>query len=123
MDVRIEPQVLVCNRCRFGCVLTITYDEHAQVTSIGGNTCERGYEYASEESQHPTTRIAGTEKVAGCSDPVRVRSSAPIGHDHLLDAFEELRAFRVDLPVYDGEVLISNIANSGVDVVSRVNLP
>ncbi len=123
MDVRIEPQVLVCNRCRFGCVLTIAYDERAQPTSIGGNTCDRGYEYAQEESQHPTARISGTQKVAGCTDPASVRSATPIDSDHLLAALEELRAYQVDLPVYDGEVLVSNVANSGVDIVSRVNLP
>ena len=39
-------RVLVCQGCKFGCVLTVDLDEQGGVAQVSGNTCDRGIEYA-----------------------------------------------------------------------------
>ena len=47
-DARGEkPIVVVCDRCKFGCVVKVSLDSQGEILAVTGNTCDRG-----EESAH-----------------------------------------------------------------------
>lgn len=46
MSQTCEDTVLVCQGCRFGCVLGLSFDEEATLIQVDGYSCNRGHQYA-----------------------------------------------------------------------------
>ena len=111
-------KTLTCVACPLGCSITVEH-EGAQVFSVTGNTCKRGDAYARTEIVNPTRNISSTVKVIGGVHPVvPVKTSAPIPKTMIFDCMKEINAVSVNAPVRLGQVIISDVLGTGVDIVA-----
>ena len=107
---------LTCISCPLGCPLRVELDENGGVVSVTGNTCKRGEEYGRKEVTAPTRTVTSTIKVEGASVPVTsVRTKADIPKGKVFACMEEIRKAVVKAPVHIGDVVIHNVAGTGVD--------
>ena len=115
----MKTKELICVSCPIGCAVTVTLDDNNEVVSVTGNTCKRGDSYARQECTHPERMLTSTVKVTGSRLPVvPVKSAKPVPKELLLDCMKEINQVTVEAPVHIGDVVLSNILNTGVDIVA-----
>lgn len=118
----MEEKNLTCINCPIGCSLTIRM-EGEQVIKVSGNTCKRGEIYARKEVTNPTRIVTSTVKVVnGKSDMVSVKTKEDISKGKIFDCIRALKNVQVEAPVRIGDVIVKNIADTGVDVVATKNV-
>lgn len=114
----MEKRNLTCIGCPLGCALEVTMD-NGTVVSITGNTCKRGADYAAKEVTHPTRIVTSTVCVRGGVIPmVSVKTENDIPKEKIMDIMKCINALTVDAPVHIGDVLLSDIAGCGVNLVA-----
>lgn len=114
----METRELTCIGCPLGCSLSVTM-ENGEVTSVTGNTCPRGDAYARKEVTNPTRIVTSTVRVKGgkaCMVSCKTASDIPKGK--IFDVTSELEKVEVNAPVAIGDILVENIAGTGVAVVA-----
>ncbi len=113
---------LTCIGCPLGCALTVTM-ENGTVTSVTGNTCPRGDAYARKEVTNPTRIVTSTVRVRGGVCPmVNVKTATDIPKDKIFACTEALKDIVVSAPVSIGDVILTNVADTGVDIVAARNV-
>ena len=101
-----------------GCLVTVVLDGDT-ITDISGYTCPRGKSYAEQEVKNPTRIVTSTVKViGGKKDRVACKTESDIPKDKIADVMREINSAEVQAPVVIGEVLIHDVAGTGVDIVA-----
>ena len=119
----IETRELICIGCPLGCPLTVEM-KGTEVVSVTGNTCPNGDRYARKEVTDPKRTVTSTVRVLGGSLPVvSVKTAPDIPKNKIFDCMQELATIRVKAPVQEGDVIVSNIANTGVSVIATKEIP
>ncbi len=101
-----------------GCVITVD-GEGDQINSVTGASCKRGEEYARNEFVLPVRTLTSSVGVIDsdrCLLPVR--SEKPVPRDRIFDCMDILKNVKVEAPVKMHQVIVPNIANTGVDIVA-----
>jgi len=107
-----------CIICPRGCKLVIDDKQN-----VSGNFCVRGKEYALTEITHPMRTLTSSVRVINRKYTlVSVKTNAPIPKELIFKAMELINKTFVTAPVKIGDVVISNLLNTGVDVVITKNL-
>ena len=120
---QIETRELICIGCPLGCPLTVEM-KGTEVVSVTGNTCPNGDRYARKEVTDPRRTVTSTVRVLGGSLPVvSVKTAQDIPKNKIFDCMQELATIRVKAPVQEGDVIVSNIANTGVSVIATKEIP
>lgn len=110
-----EIKELTCIVCPVGCRIKAAVD--GADISIEGNACPRGKKYGLDELCSPVRMLTSTVHIKGGFLPrLPVRSSSPIPKSKINEALYELRKITVEAPVGIGQVVIRNIAGTGVDI-------
>ena len=105
-----------------GCPLTVKM-EHGEVVSVTGNTCKRGDIYARKEVTNPTRIVTSTVRDTGGSEAmVSVKTKEDIPKGKIFDCVKALKNVEVAAPVHIGDVLVKNVAGTGVDVIATKNV-
>lgn len=113
---------LTCISCPLGCPLKVETDSAGKVLSVTGNTCKRGEAYGKKEVTAPTRTVTSTVRVLGGSVPVvSVRTREDIPKDKIFAVMEEIRQAKATVPVHIGDVIIEDIAGTGVDLIATRN--
>jgi CxxC motif-containing protein len=142
---------LVCISCPLGCRLRVTWEDEKEI-KVTGNRCAKGESYAREEIRAPKRVVTATVAVAGRaaasgatigpaggsrgtdggvatarpgdSGPRRlpVKTNAPLLKEHIPALLNELYQMEVKTPLRCGDVLIRDIAGTGVDLVATRSL-
>ncbi len=109
---------LVCISCPLGCRLTVSYREENHI-SVKGNKCPKGYSYAQEEVLAPKRVVTATVRVESAT-MVRlpVKTSQPLPKEHIPRLLDRTYAMKVTPPMACGDVVLSNIQGTGVDLVA-----
>ena len=103
--------------------MTLTIDDSGEVTNIDGYKCKVGKRYAMEEYMNPVRILTATVLTQGSSQALLpVRTAAPIPKGKLVEGMHVLAKARVKPPVATGGVVISNLLDTGVDVVATSDL-
>ncbi|MCI9149668.1 MAG: DUF1667 domain-containing protein [Lachnospiraceae bacterium] len=119
----MEKRELICIGCPMGCRMTVTM-EQGQVTQVSGNTCRRGDAYARREVTNPTRIVTSTVRVEGGILPVvSVKTREDIPKGKIFDCVKALQELVVEAPVRIGEVLLADVAGTGVDIVATRACP
>ena len=114
----MEKRELICINCPMGCPLTVTM-ENGEVVRVTGNTCRRGEIYGRKEVTNPTRIVTSTVKVEGGSAPrVSVKTKSDIPKGMIFDCVRALKDVAVKAPVRIGDVVLENVAGTGVDIVA-----
>ena len=118
----METRNLTCIGCPLGCAITVTMDG-GNVVSITGNTCKRGADYGAKEVTHPTRIVTSTVCVKNGTIPmVSVKTAQDIPKEKIMDVMDCINQITVEAPVYIGDVLLSDVAATGVDIVATKNV-
>lgn len=119
----IESRELICIGCPLGCPLTVEM-KGTEVVSVTGNTCPNGDRYARKEVTDPRRTVTSTVRVLGGILPVvSVKTAQDIPKNKIFDCMQELATIRVKAPVQEGDVIVSNIADTGVSVIATKEIP
>lgn len=114
----MENRDLICIGCPLGCPLTVTI-ENGEVIEVKGNTCPKGDAYARKEVTNPTRIVTSTVVVEGGVAPtVSCKTAADIPKDKIFDVTESLKEVVAKAPVAIGDVLLADVAGTGVDIVA-----
>lgn len=105
---------LICINCPRGCHLTV--DENLNVS---GNFCPRGATYGKQEVTNPTRTLTSTVRIKNANLPLcPVKSERPIPKGKIFDAMKEVDEARIEAPIHIGDVVIENLAGTGVSLVA-----
>ena len=118
----MEVKNLTCISCPMGCQITVEMDG-GEVVSVTGNTCKRGDVYARKEVTNPTRIVTSTVKVSGGkADMVSVKTKEDIPKGKIFDCVRALKGVEVKAPVRIGDVIVADVAGTGVDIVATKNI-
>ena len=113
---------LICIGCPLGCPLTVEMEGN-EVKSVAGNTCPRGDAYARKELTNPTRIVTSTVRVAGGRlAMVSVKTESDIPKSKIFDCVKALQDVEVKAPVKIGDVIVENVAGTGVNVIATKNV-
>ncbi len=116
VDTLIKTK-LTCIVCPMGCHLNVEQSEEG--FKVEGNTCKRGEKYAVQELTNPTRVITTTVKLENSYlQLLPVKTEDPIPKGMIFDIMEALDKVRVNAPVKVGDVIVENILDTGVNVIS-----
>lgn len=118
----MERKELICIGCPLGCNLTVEMDG-GQVLSVNGNTCKRGDDYARKELTDPRRIVTSTVPVAGGNLPVvSVKTASDIPKEKIRECLCALKGVTLTAPVQIGDVIVENVADTGVDVIATKSI-
>ena len=89
---------------------------------VSGNSCPRGEDYARAEVTNPTRMVTGLVRVAGMRKPLPVKTKVPVPKAKISDVLFAMHQTTVQLPVGIGDVIVPDIASTGVDLVATANM-
>ena len=107
-----------CIMCPMGCALRVEEKEGKVV--VTGNTCPRGEKYGAAEYSHPE-RVVTTLLKTDRGGVVSVKTDRPIPKDKIEDFLAWAATFRVQGPVFTGDVLAQDPAGCGASVVATTD--
>ena len=90
--------------------------------TVVGNTCPKGEAYAKAEVTNPTRMVTGLVRVAGTRKPLPVKTRTPVPKPKIDAVLFALHQATVQLPVRIGDVIIPDVAETGVDIVATANM-
>lgn len=109
---------MTCIVCPIGCQMEIELDGKT-IKKVTGNTCKRGEKYAIAEIIEPrrvlTTTVKSNINNKKTMIPVKTKDSIP--KELLFEAMKIINKYEIKNAMSAGSVIISNILNTGVDVV------
>ncbi len=109
-----EKRELICICCPRGCRLSIDKD-----LNVSGNFCPRGAIYAKEEVTSPKRVVTSSVAIKHASLPLcPVKSLAPIPKEKIFVAIEELSEVSLEAPVEVGDIVLKDLAGTGVPAVA-----
>lgn len=118
----MENRELTCICCPIGCQITVTLED-GKVQKVEGNTCKRGEAYAREETTCPVRVVTSTVRAeAGKGEMVSVKTCKPIPKDKIMECMREINSVKVVAPVKAGDVIVKDVAGTGVDVIATQSM-
>ena len=133
---------LVCISCPLGCRLTVNWKDENDIT-VAGNRCAKGESYAREEVLAPKRVVTATVAVAAGAVPATaavaggaasgrtvaqiprrlpVKTNAPLLKEHISELLNTLYGMEAHPPLRCGDILLKDIAGTGVDLVATRSL-
>lgn len=120
---KTETKAVICVACPLGCHVQVTMEGGRPVKALGAQ-CRKGLEYAAQEIQDPVRVLATTVPVTGGILPLLpVRTEGPVPRRMLRACMLALAQCRVQAPVRAGQIILENIAGTGVRVIASRDLP
>lgn len=110
---------VICIVCPKGCHLQVSQNEETDEYEVRGATCDRGMDYGINEVTNPVRVLTSTVKVTG-SNLVRcpVRTNGSIPKAKIFDCMEEINRVDLQAPVKVGDVVIEDIAGTGIELIA-----
>lgn len=108
-----------CTTCPNGC--TVQIDENTLV--VTGNRCLRGEAFARQELTCPKRTICSSVKTTIPFCPVvSVKTNGEIDKKLIMDVAKELSKIVIDRPLPIGSVVLKNVLNTGVDIITTKDM-
>ena len=98
---------LTCICCPLGCRITVEYDG-SKISSVSGNTCKKGAEYAESECTNPV-RIVTSTVMTKDGIPVPVKTDRAIPKEKIFECMKIINSTIVNTPVLTGDVMVENV--------------
>lgn len=118
----MDKRQLTCISCPMGCLLLVEI-ERDKVVRVSGNICKRGETYAAKEITNPTRIVTTTVRVIGGDKAVvSVKTKEDIPKGKIYECINALRGIDVQAPIQIGDIILKNVAGTGVDIVATTNI-
>lgn len=118
----IKEQLITCINCPVGCRMTVRMQD-GEVLSVTDNQCKRGDIYARQESVLPMRMVTAVALVEGSQTPISLKTATPVPKEKISDVMEAIHSLKLHLPIKIGDVLMSDVAGTGVDLIATRMLP
>lgn len=116
-----DKKNVTCIVCPVGCRIEVEV-ENGNILNLSGYRCTRGLQYAKDEVTSPKRILTTTVRLkARDAHVLPVRTRAPIPKSKLKEAMQELKSVSVAAPVKMGDVVLKDVAGTGVDVIASRN--
>lgn len=113
---------MICIICPLGCRLRVD-DNNKEDIKVTGNGCNRGIAYAKSEILNPVRTLTSIVSVkSGNLNMVSVKSDGQIPKKLIFAALSILKTIEVEAPINIGDVIVSNICDTGIDIVATKNV-
>ena len=112
---------MICINCPKGCELDVTQAADGTVT-VTGHTCPKGEAYGKSELVNPTRMVTGLVRVAGMRKPLPVKTKSAVPKGKIDAVLFAMHQATVQLPVKIGDIIIPDVADTGVDLVATANM-
>lgn len=110
-----------CIICPMGCSLKA--EKNGADFIVEGNSCDRGRQYAINELTSPVRTITTTIRInSKKAQVVSVKTSKPVPKDMIYDVVRKISESEVSAPVKIGDIAISNVLNTGSDIIITKNI-
>lgn len=112
------PINMTCILCPLSCQLELQV-ANGEVMGVHGNGCQQGIDYAGKEYLCPCRVLTATAALQGgqvARIPVRTRDEVPKAN--IPDCMMVIQNLRVLAPVQRGQVLIADLAGTGIDLIA-----
>ena len=107
---------LICIVCPMGCHLEVDVDNDYAVT---GNECKRGIAYGKKELTNPTRTITSTVKIkGGIYSRIPIKTDKEISKNLVFEVMKLLEDVELVAPVKIGDIVLRNILNTDVNIVT-----
>lgn len=118
----MNKRELICIGCPMGCPIVVEMED-GKVLSVTGNTCPRGESYARKEVTNPTRIVTTTVRVDGGKVPmINVKTEQDIPKDKIFECIAALRGVTMKAPIHIGDIILENVAGTGVNIVAAGNV-
>jgi CxxC motif-containing protein len=115
---------ITCISCPMGCDVELTIDDSDQIECMEGASCKAGEKYVKNEYYNPTRILPTTARVKnGVLPLVPVKTKEPIPKELLEKAMVEIAKIELEAPVKLGDIVIENILDTGVNIVTTREMP
>ena len=121
----MDNRELTCIGCPLGCQITVSFNDDGTVKSVLGNTCKRGDDYARKEVTNPTRIVTSVMRVEdGDRVMVSCKTASDVPKTKIFDVMKGINSVKAVAPIAIGDILIENVAGTGVNVVAtkQVNI-
>lgn len=119
-EKNIEKE-LICIVCPNGCRLRVTVDNTS--ITVTGNKCNRGEKFAKDELTNPTRSLTTTVRTTFSHMPwLPVRTEGEIPKKAIPEALRQLRTVTVNKSLRCGEVILTDLAGTGINVIAASDL-
>ncbi len=115
-------QQITCINCPVGCRMNVIMNEAGEVLKVEGNTCPRGEKYARQECTLPLRMITAVIPAENSPVPLSVKTAAPVPKRLIPEVMAAVKEIRAAPPVHIGQVLLSDVCGTGVDIVATRGL-
>jgi len=114
----IKEKEITCIVCPIGCKIIVKTDG-SFCEILSGNKCKRGVEYAISEALDPRRMLTTSVLVNNGDWPlVSVKSSKPVPKEKIFSILKEIQKTKINAPVTTGQIIINNVASTGIDIVA-----
>lgn len=120
MKDKQNEQEMICILCPLGCKMLVSEKTgEPDEFTLRGHQCKKGRDYAREEYSNPTRTLTSTVVIHGTALPrLPVKTSRPIPKKLIFPVTDEISRVEIEGPVKIGDVIISNVLDSGIDIVA-----
>lgn len=113
---------LTCILCPMSCTLELLVEEN-RVIKVSGNNCKLGPTYAEKELINPTRILTTTVEIEDARlSRLPVKTEGEIPKSMIFECMREISRVKLKGPVSSGEVVLENVAGTGVSVVATRDL-
>lgn len=112
----------ICIICPISCSIKAKITD-GMITDISGHKCKRGIEYIIAEIKNPVRTLTTTVKTN--IDTYRllpVRSDKPIPERLIFECMKKINTVLVDHKVKMGDIIIENILDTNVNIISTSDI-
>ena len=114
----MNKRELTCIGCPMGCQISVAMGGDS-VVKVSGNICRRGDAYARNEVINPRRIVTSTVPVIGSKEKMLpVKTATDIPKARIMDCIRSLKGIIVKAPVSIGDVILADVAGTGVDIVA-----
>ena len=108
---------ITCIVCPKGCQMIVNNIDGQYI--VEGNSCIRGAKYGVDEVTSPKRMITSTLRLEGTYlNMLPVKTSASVPKDLVFEIMNILSTIKITAPVKVGDIIVKNILDTGVDIVS-----
>ena len=109
---------ITCIVCPIGCKILVRSEE-TRLDILKGNKCKKGVEYARNEVFDPRRMLTSSVLVKGGEwSLVSVKSTHPVPKEKIFPILQEIQKTTIKAPVKSRQIIIKNVANTGIDIIS-----
>lgn len=110
-------ETIICLSCPIGCYLQAEFKNEEFL--ISNNKCPKGILFAKNELTSPKRIVTSTCRInSSFINRIPLKTNAPISKKDINKMLKLISAINLNSPVKSGEIVLKNILNSGVDIIT-----